>query len=1130
MKDTMRWMRFIVLISPFLLICQGSVILAQSSGSGEIRGTVTDKTGALISGVKVMVVNVDTGVTKTYTSDSAGLYDTSPIVIGNYKLTFSKEGFNQLVRGPVSVLVGYTTVNATLPVGSVNQKVTVNTDVPLLKTESQEMSTTLEAKDLSQLPETGQDWENFTILVPGVTGTASGGTAANPSQFGSANGNLPYANISLNGSSIAMVNSSSGPASVLETVAELQVVTSDFSAQYGIGGIQYNQISKGGTSQFHGAAYEYWQNSGLNAASYGFGNKIPVNYLRYNNYGFSIGGPILKKKMFFYFNYDKTDNNTGANSGYATLPTAAVLSGDFTGFPTIYDPTTQVVTPTGTVTQPDGTIQKCPCVTRKSFAAEYGNGNKIPLALQSQVARNIAAYYPTPAHHPSTGKFVPGTFQPSSGIFQNNYYYSIPESNPITKYFGRLDYDFSPTNRLTVSDVEQNNPSVGLSFFGCPIACQTIDIESNLAQISDVWNISPHTINEARYGFDAGLVFFEDATFDKNYPQKIGLQFAKANVFPTINILGYNGFSPGTNAILKQFTYDPSDVFTMIRGKHVLRFGGEFLMYINNATTWGNLNSSTMNFGGNDTYTQQYAGDTATGSSYADFLIGDAGYWGASVSPEFGGRYKTPQFFVQDDYKVMPNLTLNLGVRYEIQHGWNEVHQNMESFDPTILNPATGTLGAMWFGTTHTNGRRSLQATVWSDVLPRLGFAWAPKPTTTIRGGFGMYVYNYTIGRNGYFALGGETSYGGNALDLNGINPVVNLSSSGANLPFIGPDTNPAALNGQSVIYAQYHEPDTKIMQWNLAIQRAFGSSMVGQVAYVASHAYNLPFAVDINQIPLGKISPTDSNADRPYPQYQQIGGQSGYNNAMSNYNSLQASITKRLTSGFSLDFNYTWSHFLNEADTSANQGGNEGSFNYQNSYDPKANYGNSNFDVRSAFKGYAVYQLPIGLGRKFLNTNRILDAVIGGWQATGTIVEQTGNPFTVLVNANNYAGSGSLYPNRIGNPHLSHPNIHQWFNPAAYAYPLIGTFGTERRNSLYGPGLNEVNLSAGKTFALWRTMQLLIRADATNAFNHPSFGNPNSGLTCTAPGAPCSANNVTEINSTTVGGRTMQLGAHLEF
>lgn len=817
MKAMLRRLPFAVLILPFLLISQSRLSLAQPSGSGEIRGTVTDKTGAVIPGATVTVENVDTGVTKSYTADSAGLYDTSPIVIGNYKLTFSKDGFNQLVRGPVSVLVGYTTVNAELPVGSVSQQVLVNTDVPLLQTEAHEMSTTLEAKDLSQLPETGQDWENFTILVQGVTGTASGGTAARPSQYGSADGNLPYANISLNGSTTALVNSSNSAVSVLETVAELQVITSDFSAQYGIGGIQYNQISKGGTSQFHGAAYEYWQNNALNAANYGFGNKVAVNYLRYNNYGFSIGGPILKKKMFFYFNYDKTDNNTGANSGYATLPTAAVLSGDFTGFPTIYDPTTQVVTPTGTVTQPNGTVQKCPCVTRTSFAAEYGNGNKIPQALQSQVARNIAAYYPTPANHPSTGRFVPGIFQPSTGVLQNNYYYSIPESNPITKYFGRLDYDFSPTNRLTVSDSEQNNTALSPSIFGCPLACSTMDIEDNNAQVSDVWNISPRTINEARYGFTTELDFFEDTTLNKNYPQKIGWQFAKANVFPTINISGYSGFSPGTNAILKEFTYAPSDVFTMIRGKHVLRFGGEFLMYINNATTWGSLNSGTMNFGGNNTYTQQYAGDTATGAGYADFLVGDTGYWGAGVYPEFGGRYKTPQFFVQDDYKVKPNLTLNIGLRYEVQDGWNEVKQNMASFDPTILNPATGTLGAMWYGTTHTNGRKSLQATVWSDVLPRLGFAWAPKPTTTIRGGFGMYVYNYTIGRNGYFALGGETSYAGNANDLNGINPVVNLSSSGSNLPFVGASTNPAALNGQSVDYAQYHEPDTKIMQWNLA-------------------------------------------------------------------------------------------------------------------------------------------------------------------------------------------------------------------------------------------------------------------------------------------------------------------------
>ena len=213
---------------------------------------------------------------------------------------------NRLVRGPVTIQVGFTGVNAQLKVGSTAQQVVVTDNVPLLKTESGEQSTTLEAKSMAQLPNVGTDWENFTILLPGTSGTPSSAfNAANPGQFVSANGNLPYNAMLADGSVTTLPSSSNSDVSTFETVAEVEVSTSSFSAQYGIGGYIFNQISKGGTDQFHGAVYEYFQNDALNAKGYGFGEPVTVPFLRYNNYGGSIGGPILKKKMFFYFNFDK---------------------------------------------------------------------------------------------------------------------------------------------------------------------------------------------------------------------------------------------------------------------------------------------------------------------------------------------------------------------------------------------------------------------------------------------------------------------------------------------------------------------------------------------------------------------------------------------------------------------------------------------------------------------------------------------------------------------------------------------------------------------------------------------------------------------------------------------------------
>jgi hypothetical protein len=1096
----------------FLAVWVAGPAYAQSTNAGDIRGTVTDQSGALVPEVTVTVVNVDTGVAKDYVTNRDGVYDTSSIVTGRYQITFTKTGFDRLVRGPITVQVGFTGVNAHLKIGSTAQQVVVTENVPLLQTETGEQSTTLEAKSMAQLPNVGNDWQNFTILLPGTSGTpsgqATGNPASNPGQFVSANGNLPYNAMLADGSTTTLPSSSNSDVSTFETVAELQVSTSSFSAQYGIGGYIFNQISKGGTDHFHGAVYEYFQNDALNAKNYGFGAPVTVPFLRYNNYGGSIGGPILKKKMFFYFNFEKLSNH-GSSTGFLTVPTQAELNGDFTGQPTIYDPTTQVVTQT-----PDG-----PVVTRRSFADEYGNGNKIPANLIDPVAKAIQSYYPKPN--------VNGNI--SQGAAINNYFYNALNSSPFTKYFGRLDWDITPTNRLTISDTQRDSPAVQNQWDTCPIGCDNVDTDSNNSQITDVWNISPTTVNEARVGFTDQLNYYVDSTLNQGFPSKLGWKFAKFDQFPTLNISGNCCFNlaPNVNAVQKEMVFDFSDVVTLIRGRHILHFGGELLLYRTDTTTWGNFNAGTFTFTGQ--YTQSTVGDSTTGLGYADFLLGQSQSWSALVAPEYGPRAKNPQMFIQDDFKLRPNLTLNLGVRYQIMTGWKEVKNNISAFDPTVLNPATGTDGAIWYAATHANGRRSLQASAFDTVLPRIGFSWLPHPNTTVRGGFGIFAYRWSLDTYGT-GMGTAIQFQGNSTDqTNGIFPVVTLSSDGSGLPFIGPTTDPAALNGQGVVYNKYHTPVPEIYQWNFAVQRELGTNTVAEIAYVASHAHNLSFPVDINQVPEDKLGPNDSPADLPYPVYQSISGDTY--NGISNYNSLQASISRRFASGFSLDLNYTWSHFLDDQDSSG-YGGAAGTQTVQRSYNPAASYGSSNFDVRNAFKGRVVYELPFGKGKMFLNKNSLVDSVVGGWQASGTFVLSSGFPFTPTIDGNNsFSQAGDWYPNVIGNPRPSHRSINQWFDPTAFALPAPGTFGNMRRNSLRSPGIDEVNLSAGKSFALGDRLNLQIRADTTNAFNHPSFGLPNMLLEPSGGTGPDSfVGSPTNITTTTVGGRTMQLNARVSF
>jgi len=1152
MKDAKSW----ALLALFIFFCSGAcTLLAQSTNSGDIRGVVTDPTGAVIPGVTVTVLNVQTGVSKDFPTNQDGLYDTSSIVQGDYKLTFRRDGFEELVRGPVTVQVGFTTVNAELKVGSTQQMVTVTTNVPLLNTETGDQTTTLNSKDMAQLPNiagsNGPDWENFMILLPGATGTppsnSSSAGSANPGQEVSTNGNLPFTNVLADGASTTLPSSQNANPAVFEDVDELQVSLSSFSAQYGVGGLIINQITKGGASTFHGSAYEYFQNDALNAANFGFGNKVSVPRLRYHNFGGTFSGPVpllgLRKKAFFFFGYDQIINNT-VNASFQTVPTPAIMSGDFTGSYTIYDPTTQTIAHDS---------QGNPYPVRKSFLSEYGT-NAIPASMIDAVSAKIQQFYPTASNHIPFGHFVNGNLL-STGVLQNNFYSQVPQPRPWRRYFGRLDYDITPTNRLTMSDTQGDEIENGdNSVTACPIGCQLGDVDNNNAQVTDVWNISSRTINEARMGYTSQLNFFSDQGTNTGLPQKLGWQFAKANVLPSVQFqrnYPYAWIQPATNAQYKEFVFDPSDVVTMIRGKHILHFGGEFAFYRDDATPWGNINAGTLQFDG--VYTENWtlnsqgvaSPNTSSGEEYADFLLGLAQNWSAAITPEYGARLKKPQVFVQDDIKLRPNLTVNLGVRYEISHGFNEIRGNEATFDPTITNPATNTPGAFWYGSTHTNGRDSLQADVYSTVLPRAGVSWLMRPDTTVRGGFGLYSYNFSLDNYGT-GMGAAVSSSGTVNDQsNGIYPTVKFDGSGTiygtgtPLPYSAASTDPTRFNGQGVGFNDFHTPIPKIWQWNFGIERQLGANTVGTITYVGSHGFNLTFPTDINAVPEDKLSSNDTQY-RPFPIYQNIGGGSGGNlyDAISNYNSLQTTITKRLTSGLSFSFNYVWSHMLDDQDSSG-WGSHSGPQNYQHASSltlnqASKNYGPSNFDVRNAFKGFVVYQLPFGKGMRFLNQNSLVDAVIGGWQVTGTIVESTGNPFQVFADGNTYTHAGSQYPDR--NPAVSiRPQggrtYNEWYNPAAFSAPGNGNFGTLGRNPLVGPGLNYVNLSGGKTFTMpGERVKLQIRCDAQNAFNHPSYAAPNGTLATPDASGAYTGPTTGQINSLAVGGRTVQLGARLSF
>ena len=1125
--------KYIRLAATLSLLAFAGVSVAQNTNSGDIRGTVTDTSGAVIPDTTVTVLDLEKNVSKDYKTNADGLFDTGPIVTGQYKVTFSHPGFASFVRSSLTLDVQTVTINAQLKPGEVNTEVVVTTDVPLIKTESGDQSRILDHREMQNLPNPNQDWENFVKLIPGATGTASFGATG---QALSINGNLPYNDVLNDGASSELSHSGNADVSIFESVQEVQVETSSFSAQYGIGGAIFNQISKSGSNKWHGSLYEYAQNDAFDARSY-FQKTKP--YKRFHNFGGAISGPILKDKLFFYFNYDQVINQS-ATTGFATVPTEAMRTGNFSalaatvGHPIVYQPTTAAFVTLGGKQY----IQRTP-YTSQTIPVD-------PEALKIENTK-IPGTNETLIPHPN----VPGNVSSTSGITTNNYYYNLRGRQPFKKYFGRFDYNLSNSNRISGSVTKRDNPEYNVSNFPCPINCQSLDVDSTNSQITDVWNISSRTINEARLGYTNQLNFAIPQSLGIGLGTSLGLPYLKADIVPTINLTGYTGVSPNTNAIYKEHDYDPSDVVTMVRGHHVLHFGGEYLIFQDNSTGWGNINGSTIGFNGG--YTQCTAcqqpttvggqGYGSTGNGFADFLLGDIQNWSASVTPEFAGRQKAPQMFVQDDWKVKPNLTINIGLRYQIMEGWKDAKKNQRTFDPLITNDATGTPGAEWFAATAAHGRTQLQNNVYDTFLPRFGFAWSYRPGGVIRGGYGLYAYLWSLDTYGgdegaAFGQKGNISDSSNGFGYQGVPgaPVGTLAGANPNFPYIANSTSNSAYNGQSVGYTDQSTPVTKIHQYNLTMEQQIGNNMSASLAYVGSKGVNLNFPVDINQVPANKLAVVDQQF-RPYTQFTSITGSQfkGY----SNYNSLQATIQRRMNRNISFATSYVWSKFLDNFDSSA-WGSRNGTTTYQSAYDPDANYGLSNFDVRNAAKGDLIVQLPFGRGQMYLNKNFLVDEVIGGWQIASTFVLQSGNPFTVTVPsgvAQSYALSGNLYPNYAADANLSNRSIQHWFNTtytdqsgkkqgpdavAAFAAPANGTFGNVHRNSVIGPSLITFDMSGGKTFNLWKEQyKFQLRVDVTNVLNHPNFGQPNSSL---------SNGNVGVISGTVGGGRSMQLGGRFSF
>ncbi len=1091
---------------------------SQSKQAGEIRGTVMDASSAVVADVKVVITNVLTGVSQQITTDSTGVYEAPFVPPGEYSITFAKDGFKTFVRNGIVLHVETIKVDAVLQIGLVSESMTVTALQPQVQTENAEKGLILTTQVVTDIPNVSRSWDKLLGTLPGVNGGGGANGADASGQTIGVNGQTAFqSNWQIDGG-IAMLGASQNPDIMqppLDTIQEVDLSTANFGADRGTGLSVFNVTTKSGTNQFHGDVFEYVGNDKFDARNYFADPTQPKPALRWNEFGFTLGGPIKHNKAFFFASFQGNPTSTPSTAFYS-YPSKLMRGGNFselcqTGFDAngvcipapegsslialqLYDPATYDL-----ATQ-----------TRQPFP-----GNIIPLSRLDKVAGNIQQYFPLP----------------QTNAIVNNFNSSI--SYPVnTKWFtGKIDYDLSPANRLTGSFmlVRQNTT---YSDPICSIDCLTTPQHDIQGQITDVWTMSSSKVNELRLSLSREHFIANVANTGQGYPSKLQLNNPAGDLFPDTYIGGVFSSTIGVDAawfggpaVDAETTFVPSDVFTWIRGKHIFKFGGEFERWLVNSG-WPTANEGNFDFSGLFTLNPADQANPnpqlMEGTGYADFFLGLPDGWWISPQPVVGARSWSAQSFAQDEYKITPKLTLTMGLRYIIQSGWSEVNNKISGFQPNIINPGTGTLGALWFA--GQLGHTAETDTIRDFFAPRLGFAWAPRNDTSIRGGFG--IYNVIAGWNTYASAGfgqGWAPIGAmSTTDL--LTPVFQLSQGPP--PPIYPGSQmrtPDILNGQSVNYPLFHSPLGYSEEYQLSIQHQFKGGIVLEAAYVGNRGIHLPYTRNIDQVPESQLG----SGNQPYPQY--LGVSAAFFDGISNYNALQTSVKKQVSHGLLLTANYTWSKTMDEITNSGFVGGGgghaENGGTLQNQYDPRSNYGPSTTDFRHFFNGSLVYELPFGHGKRFQSENSLLNEVVGGWEISSLFQIHSGGPFTPYVGSPNESGSlaGAWRPNRIGKGTVAHPNINEWFDTSAFVVPNAYTFGDSGRDILYGPRYVNVNGALLKNFSvpkLGEKAKLQFKVETSNLLNHPNFKLPNAAINTGSAG----------IISSAYPGRTMQIGASLSF
>jgi len=1089
----------------------GWLLRAQGVESS-IEGTVTDSSGAAIAGAEIVLTNTQTGVVRSTRSDSSGRYSFPTVQPGEYSLSVTKQGFAAFNLTQFTIVVGqHATQNATLGVASITQNVTVEANglANLLEIQSNDLGTVIGPHSVAQLPLNGRNFLQLGLL----SGTAlpnagpSNNTVAqtgHPSLSINIAGNEPdYTMYLVNG--IQTIGSRANNTSLnlsVSAIDQFEVHYGFFMPELSASPGVVDVITKAGTNHIHGELYEYVRTNQMEARD--FFSPTPPGPYHQNQFGVSVGGPILHNRLFYFANYEGYRQTQHAFSG-AFVPTQAMFNGDFSALSTpIYDPATY-----NAVT---GTRQRFP-------------GNVIPATRINPISEKLLTYY-----HPGSA------FNGNA----NNYGGNPQTTLNSDQFTGRIDFNVNQSNQIFAQGSWVNSPATSAGLF--PEQGIAYPLDTELAALGWNWTLSPNKFNSLNLGFVRDSVFEEGQTIT-GIQNQLGISgTADGNGVPSINLTGYSGFGNSTGLLGDvDNSYQIHDTFNWLRGDHQFKMGFS-LNYERSVQASANLNArGIFNFEPQFTAQTKHASGSSvslvanTGDAFADFLLGDPANAHSQGMPPTHVRWTDFEPYFQDTWKISKNITANLALAW-----FGETPPNPSGNDRNLIHSFDWNTGYETFAALGTADPRVYKMTK-NSFAPRLGLNWQPSfaHNTVIRGGWGMY-YPTPM----HFGL--QYAVVSQIITVN--NQVSNPASQPFPTYYFGHNLLPPVTTGKitpdqvptitgAILYEDANTRMPSVSQWNLDIQHTFGKSYLLDVAYIGNHGAHLAKLYNPLDCSVPGTQFCNTNTEPFYPRitFMQDMSTIGY----SNYNALLVKFNKQYTNGLSLLSNFTYSKALSNGNESAN-----GTLSQDKSC-LECDYGLAPFNVPLSLVVSVIWELPVGRGKRFgSNMNRFLDGVIGGWSVDAITTMQKGNPFTVVapnhvawpadqIRADRYCNGRNELQNRdlrSNGMYWLYTGVVSAVNSPCFVDPFTDPhntsgqpwyFGTSGFDILTGPGLDNWDIGIHKAFQIRETMKFVIRGEFFNAWNHAQFANPDSNVADARFGT---------VSSTQHAPRQIQIGGTLTF